>query len=66
MQPGIKSKTAPRGLWEHALVEKIILGLDRLVRKVELRLFDQRKLMRPIHKLCLIATAEELKSKVCD
>ena len=61
MQPGIKNKAAPRGLWEHALVEKTIPGSDGLVRKVELRLSGQRKLTRPIHKLCLIATAEELK-----
>ena len=61
MQPGIKNKAAPRGLWEHALVEKTIPGSDELVRKVELRLSGQRKLTRPIHKLCLVATAEELK-----
>ena len=49
MQPGIENKTAARGLW------------DGLVRKVKLRLSGQRELTRPIHKHCLIATAEELK-----
>ena len=51
-----------RGLWEHAIVEKTLPGRDGLVRKVELRLSGQRNLTRPIHKLCLIATVEELNS----
>ena len=44
-------------LWEHAIVENCLTGSDGLVRKVNLRLSGQRKLTRPIHKLCLIATA---------
>ena len=60
LDPGLKGKSAPRGLWEHAIVAKTFPGKDNLVRKVELRLSGQRYLMRPIHKLCLIATSEEL------
>ena len=62
LEPGLHGKFAPRGLWEHAIIHKILPGSDGLVRKVELRLSGQRKLTRPIHKLCLIATAEELAS----
>ena len=62
LEPGMKGKTSPRGLWEHAIVEKTLPGRDELVRKVELRLSGQRNLTRPIHKLCLIATVEELNS----
>ena len=62
LQPGLKGHAAPRGLWEHAVVTKTFPGDDGLVRKVELKLAGQRTLIRPIHKLCLIATAEELNS----
>jgi len=62
LEPGLHGQLAPRGLWEHAIVEKTFPGSDKLVRKVELRLSGQRKLTRPIHKLCLIASAEELAS----
>jgi len=60
LKPGLKGHPAPRGLWEHAIVENTFPGSDGFVRKVELRLSGQRKLVRPIHKLCLLATAEEL------
>ena len=62
LEPGLHGHLAPRGLWEHAVVEKPLPGQDGLVRKVVLRLSGQRKLTRPIHKLCLIATAEEFAS----
>ena len=62
LEPGMKGKTAPRGLSEHAVVSKTFPGKDGLVRKVELRLSGQRTLTRPFHKLSLIATAEELSS----
>ena len=58
--PGLKGHSAPRGLWQHAAVVKTFLGNDRLVCKAELKLSRQRILTRPIHKLCLIATTEEL------
>ena len=60
LKPGLKGQSAPRGLWEHAIVVNTFPGSDGRVRKVELRLSGQRKLFRPIHKLCLLATAEEL------
>ena len=60
LDPGLKGKSAPTGVWEHTIVSKTFPGNDDLVRKVELRLSGQRYLMRPIHKLCLIATSEEL------
>ena len=59
LEPGMKGRAAPRGLWEHAIVTKTFPGIDGLVRKCKLRLSGQRMLIRPIHKLCLIATAEE-------
>jgi len=64
LEPELHGQLAPRGLWEHDIVEKTMPGRDGLVRKVELRLSNQRKLTRPIHKLCLIATAEELASEL--
>ena len=60
LQPGLKGQSAPRGLWEHAVVIQAFPGDDGRVHKVELKLSGQRTLIRPIHKLCLIATAEEL------
>ena len=38
LDPGLKGKSAPRGVWEHAIVSKTFPGNDNLVRKVELRL----------------------------
>ena len=61
LEPGLKGQTAPRGLWEPAIVTEVFPGNDGLVRKANLRLSGQRRLTRPIHKLCLIATFEELK-----
>ena len=63
LKPGLKGQSAPRGLWEHAIVVNTFPGADGRVRKVELRLSGQRKLFRPIHKLCLLATAEELRRR---
>ena len=60
LEPGLKGQTAPRGLWEHAIVTEVFPGNDGLVQKAKLRLSGQRQLTRPIHKLCLIATFKEL------
>ena len=38
LEPGMKDRAAPRGLWEHAIVTKTFPGIDGLVRKCELRL----------------------------
>ena len=69
LKPGLKGQSAPRRLWEHAIAVNTFPGSDGRVRKVELSLSGQRKLFRPIHKLYLLATAEELcddgKKKLC-
>ena len=31
VEPGLHSKFAPRGLWEHAIVDKTLSGSDGLV-----------------------------------
>ena len=62
LQPGLKGQSAPRGLREYAVVIQTFSGDDGLVCKVELKLSGQRTLIIPIHKLCLIATYEELNS----
>ncbi|ESO99550.1 hypothetical protein LOTGIDRAFT_113597, partial [Lottia gigantea] len=50
-----------RGKWKMALIKQVYPGSDGKVRKVQIKtpvgLYD-----RPIHKLCLIATNEELTS----
>ena len=62
LEPGLKGQTAPRGLWEPAIiVTEVFPGNDGLVRKANLRLSGQQQLNRPIHKLRLIAIFEELK-----
>ena len=63
-QPGLEGNTAPRGLWERAVVTRTFPVDDGWVRKVELKLAGQRTLIRPMHKLCRIATAEELNSSL--
>ena len=51
--------STPRSQWKMAIVVKTYPGEDNLVRKVQIKtkkgFFD-----RPIHKLCLIATKEEI------
>lgn len=51
--------STPRSQWKMAIVVNIYPGKDNLVRKVQIKIskgfFD-----RPIHKLCLIATKEEI------
>ena len=60
LEPGLHNSLAPCDLLELAMVKKTLPGRDGLIQKVELRLSGQRKLSRPKHKLCLIATAKEL------
>ena len=38
LEPGLKGQTAPRGLWEPAIVTEVFPGNDGLVRKANLRL----------------------------
>jgi hypothetical protein len=48
-----------RGEWQMALVEEVFLGGDNLVRKIKIRT-PKGVYERPIAKLCLIATRQEL------
>ena len=45
--------------WKMALITAVYPGSDRLVRKVRMKT-ETGEYDRPIHKLCLIATREEL------
>ncbi|XP_064096519.1 uncharacterized protein LOC135208343 [Macrobrachium nipponense] len=63
LEPGLKGGVAPRGLWRRGLVERIHPGKDGLVRRVTVRTVANGKVVhweRPIHKLCLIVTVQEL------
>ena len=62
LKPGLKGQPALRGMWEHTIVVNTFPEPNGFVRKIELRLSGQRKLLRPIHKLCLLATEEELRN----
>ena len=60
LETGMKQKMAPRALWKKAIVIDTHPGTDGLVRKVTIRDSNQNEYIRPITKLCLIATREEL------
>ena len=60
LEPGVKGISAPRAMWERAVVISVQPGDDGLVRKATVRTANARKYDRPIHKMCLIATSEEL------
>ncbi|XP_077970820.1 uncharacterized protein LOC144425210 [Styela clava] len=64
LQPGFKGGSAPRGLWKKALVHNIMPSSDGLVRSVTIKDSDGNLYNRPIHKLCLIATKEELQCEL--
>jgi len=49
----------PRAVWALALVEEVFPSSDGLVRKVKVKT-RTGSYMRPIHKLCVIATCDEL------
>ena len=51
---------APRSLWRKAIVVDTHPGSDGLVRNVTIRDAIHNQYVRPISKLCLIATREEL------
>ena len=59
---GLKGGVAPRAMWERAVVTDVHPGDDGLVRKATVRTANARCYDRPIHKMCLIATNEELKN----
>ncbi|XP_048586852.1 uncharacterized protein LOC125570079 [Nematostella vectensis] len=55
--------SCPRRKWKMALVEEVFPGKDGKVRKAKIKT-QTSSFERPIHKLCLIATKEELSSNV--
>lgn len=63
---GLKGQYAPRATWERALVTAVHPGDDGLVRKVTVRTSDKSEYDRPIHKMSLLATKEELKEGLKD
>ena len=63
LEPGMKENTAPRSTWRKAIVTAIHPGSDGLVRSVTVRDASHKEYVRPIHKLCLIATRQELENE---
>ena len=63
LEPGLKGKTAPRSTWKKGVVTKTHPSHDGLVRSVTIRDANHQELVRPIHKLCLIATRGELEQE---
>ena len=62
LEKGMKGQTAPRSLWKKGIVIATHPGTDGLVRSVTVRDSKRNEYVRPIHKLCLIATRAELES----
>ena len=60
LETSIKNKPAPRSLWKKAIVVDTHPGSDGLVRSVTIRDANHNQYVRPISKLCLIATRAEL------
>ena len=50
---------SPRRKWKMAIVKEVFPGTDGLVRKAKIKTVTG-EYHRPIHKLCLIATNQEL------
>ena len=63
LEKGIKGKSAPRSFWKKGIVTDIHPGTDGLVRTVTIRDSCHNEYVRPIHKLCLIATRAELEDE---
>ena len=62
LESGMKGNTAPRSTLRKAIVTAIHPGSDGLVRSVTVRDASHKECTRPIHKLCLIATRQELEN----
>ena len=60
----MKGKSAPRSMWKKAIVTKVHPGSDGLVRSATIRDSNRNEYLRPIHKLCLIATRAELEEEL--
>jgi hypothetical protein len=61
-QPGLKGGTLRRGLWKKGIVREVHPSQDNLVQSGTIRDSAGNLYKRSIHKLCLIATKEELES----
>ena len=61
-EKGMKGAAAPRSLWKKAIIADVHPGSDGLVRSVTIRDSNSNEYVRPIHKLCLIATRAELEA----
>ena len=61
-EKGIKGGAVPRSLWKKAIVTDVHPGTDGLVRSATIRDSNHNEYIRPIHKLCLIATRAELEN----
>ena len=55
----LKLDSTPRSQWKMAIVVNIYPGKDNLARKVQIKT-AKGFFERPIYKLCLIATKEEI------
>ena len=62
-ESGFKGKSIPRSMWKKAIVTEVHPGDDGLVRRVTIKDSNHHTYVRPIHKLCLIATREELENE---
>ena len=56
----LKLEATPRHMWKMAIVKEVYPGLDGLIRKVKIKTVSG-EYCKPIHKLCLIVTNQELK-----
>ena len=61
-EPGFKGGKAPRSKWMKAIVCELHHSADNLVRSVTIRNAEGKKYVRPIHKLCLIATRSKMEN----
>ena len=63
LDSGIKG-TLPRALWKKAIVTQTHPSDDGLVRSVTIKDSNGSEYLRPIHKLCLVATRTELENSL--
>ena len=63
LEPGMKGNTALRSTCRKAIVTAIHPESDGLVRSVTVRDASHKEYVRPVHKLCLIATRQELENE---
>jgi hypothetical protein len=61
----LENEESPRATWERGVVMETYPGKDGLVRVAKVKT-GKGEYTRPIHKMCLIATKEELDNAVVD